>query len=109
MTRNELIFRLRSLEIQLLSPQMDAFIEKQDATVRERFVRLSVDLRVVILKLTTAQLASIADRLEDLSEELEAGIARLRAEIDSLNKAIKVIETLSEVVGFAARVVGLAL
>lgn len=107
MTRNELLFQLRSLELRLLDPKVDEFIKKQDETARSRFVALTFDLRIVIMKLTTAALNDIANRLDDLSDEIEAGIASLQKEIDDMKKAVAIINTLSNVVGLAARIVGL--
>ncbi len=43
------------------------------------------DLRIVIMKLTTAHLSTIANRLEDLSDELGAGITNLKKEIARLD------------------------
>lgn len=109
MTRDELLFQLRSLEIQLLSPEIVDFVKAQNEPTRKKFVALSFDLRVINMKLTTAMLAEIADRLEDLSDEIQDGIDNLKKEIDKTEKTVKIINTLSTVVGFAARIIGLVI
>ncbi len=109
MTRNELLFQLRSLEIRLLDPKVDEFVKKQDEITRARFVALTFDLRIIIMKLTTAQLSDIAARLDDLSDEIESGISNLQGTIDKLKNVVEVINAISTVVGFAARIVGLVL
>lgn len=107
MTRNELLFQLRTLEIRLLDPKVDEFIRKQDETTRARFVALTFDLRIIIMKLTTVELSQIAARLDDLSDEIESGINSLQGTIDKLKNAVEIINAISTVVGFAARIVGL--
>jgi DNA-binding MarR family transcriptional regulator len=109
MTREDLLFQLRSLEIQLLDPELVTFIRQQDEAQRHRFVRLTTDLRIIITKLTTAQLAAIADRLDDLSDEIEAGIAGVQGAIDRLDNTKQIIDTLSSVIGLGARIIGLIL
>lgn len=109
MTRDDLLFQLRSLEIQLLSPETVDFIKAQDEPTRKKFVALSFDLRVIIMKLTTAILSEIANRLEDLSKEIQDGIDNLEKEIKKTQKTVKIVNTLSTVVGFAARIVGLVI
>ncbi len=109
MTREELIFQFRALELQLMTPEVDEFVKAQDLAFRQQFVSLTFDLRVVIMKLTTAQFGDIADRLDALAPQLQDGITKLKEEIKSLKTVTKIIGTLSTVVGLAARIVGLVL
>ncbi len=109
MTREQLLFQLRNLELQLLRPEVDDFLKTQTEAYRQKFVALSFDLRIIIMKLTTSQLSDIADRLEDLSDEIQEGIDALKGDIATLDKTVKIINIFSSVVGFAARIVGLAL
>lgn len=109
MTKEDLLFQLRSLELQLLDPRLVSFIRKQDETQRSRFVKLTTDLRIIITKLTSAQLSAIADRLDDLSDEIEAGIEELQGTLERMDNTIQIINTLSNIIGFGARIVGLAL
>lgn len=109
MTRDELLYKLRGLETRLLDPDVDAWVDQQSPDDRKKFVALSLDLHLAITKLTTAQLSDIADRLDHLSADLKTGIASLQGHLDNLAKTVKVIDTLSTVVGYAARIVGLAM
>lgn len=109
MTRNELLFRLRALELRLLSPNVDEFVRTQDEPTQARFFSLMLDLRIIITRLTTVGLAEIAAKLDDLSDELQAGIDSLQNEIDQQQKTIDLINAFSSVVGYAARIVSLGL
>lgn len=109
MTRDEFLFHLRSLEIRLLSPEVNAWLAKQNDATKQKFVNLTFDLRLAIMKLTSAQLSDIASRLESLEGDIKKGIDGLQKSIDNLKKTVDLINTLSTVVGYAARVVGLVL
>jgi hypothetical protein len=108
MTRDELLFQLRSTELSLHTPEVDQFMQGQDAATRQRFVSLAFELHSLIRKLEQAQLAQIADKLDQLSGELEAGISDLQGTIDGISDATAVLGTLSTVLGLVARVVGFA-
>jgi hypothetical protein len=63
---------------------------------------------MLIMKLEQAQLSDIADKLDQLSGDLQSGISNLQGTIDGINDATAVISTLSTVLGLVARVVGFA-
>ena len=105
MTRDELLYQLRTLELQLLDHKVDEFMKEQDEKTRQRFVAAALELRILVTRLTTAKLSDIADKLEDLSEELEEGITKLKKTIKELKKAVEIINLVTDVLGYVARVV----
>jgi biopolymer transport protein ExbB/TolQ len=107
MTRDELLSQLRSLEVRLRSAEVQDFFSTQDQKVRDNFVDLRLQLSQRIDQLANAQLQDIADRLDQLSPDLEAGIQSVQQTLDRLDKAIAIINTISSVLGLVGRVVAI--
>src|SRR5713101_5261460 len=108
MTRDELLFQLRSTELSLHTADVDQFMQGQNAATRQRFVSLAFEFRTLITQLENAQLSQIADKLDQLSGDLQSGISALQATNTAIDNATAVITTLSTVLGLVARVVGFA-
>ena len=107
MTRDELLGSLRAIELRLSTSEVNSFFREQDEATRERFVKLSLDISIIVSKLTTAQLNEIADRLDELSPALKEGILNLQTRIIQLNNAVAILNTLSNVLGVVAGLAGL--
>jgi hypothetical protein len=58
-------------------------------------------------KIENAELADIAAQLDQLSPELNAGIAQVKQELMSVDNAIAIVNTASTVLGLAGRVAAL--
>ena len=107
MTKNELLTELRAFETKLRSAEMQSFFASKKQETRDRFVSLRGEVSVAINKLSNAQLQEIANKLDELSGDLEAGIANLKDKIEKLNNATIVLNKLSTVLGLVARIVAL--
>lgn len=108
MTHDELLEALRKLEISLRSAKTQDFFMGQSQDIRNRFVSFRQEITVLVGRLTNAQLARIADKLAELSDDLNTGINDLQGKISVLNDAVAFLNTLGTVVGLAARIVLLA-
>ena len=108
MTIDELLTGLRDLEVKLRSARVQNFISQQSEDVRTRFVSFVQEVSFLVGKLTNAQLAAIADKLDELSDDLRAGIDDLQGKLDAVNNVVAILNTLGTVVGLAARIAALA-
>lgn len=108
MTRDELLFHLRDLDLNLRSARVQFFFQNQPPPIRDRFVSFRQEVTVLEGKLTNAQLASIAGKLDELSGDLTAGINNLQGALMALTNTIAILNTLATVVGLAARIAVLA-
>ena len=109
MTSDELLNHLRDIDLRLYSARVQLFLHSLPLDVQKRLVSYREEISLLEGKLSNAQLAVIAGKLEELSEDLKAGISNLQREIDKLNNAIAIIDTISSVLGLVARVVSLGL
>jgi len=78
MTLDELLNELRAIERTLRSAEVQNSFQTQPEDVRNRFVSYRQEISFLVGKLTNAQLSEIADKLEELSDDLNAGITSLR-------------------------------
>jgi hypothetical protein len=107
MTLDELLNSLHRLELRLRSAEVQNFFRGQPQTVRDRFVSSLQEVSFLSGKLTNAQLRAIADKLDELSDDLKAGINDLQGKVGTLNNAVVILDTLGTVVGLVARVAAL--
>jgi|SRR5215813_4705853 len=105
MTKTELLKDLRATEIRQRSSEVQGFFQSQSQATRDRFVSLRNELSQQIARLSNAQLQDIADKLDELSEDLQAGIGDLQSQLDRLNNAISILNTFSTVLGLIGRVI----
>jgi hypothetical protein len=108
MTLVELLTSLRNIETKLRSAEVQAFFGNQTQTIRDRFISFRQEVSFLVGKLTNAQLAAIAAKLNELSDDLNTGISDLQGKIDALNNAVAILNTLGTLLGLAARIAALA-
>lgn len=107
MTNNELLAELRALENTLRSAEMQTLFATEQQETRDRFVAIRGELSVAINKLSNARLQDAADKLDELSGELEAGIKNIQSKIGNLNNSIAILNTVSTALGLVARVIAI--
>ena len=108
MTLEELLTSLQGLETGLRSAEVQGFFEKQPENIRKRFVSFRQEVSFLVGKLTNAQLSRIAQKLEELSDDLSAGIGELQGKIDALNNAVVILNDLAALLGLVARIAAIA-
>lgn len=104
MTLDNLLKDLLKVESRLYSADIQEFFEKQSVEIRNHFVSFRQEVAVLVGKLTNAQLTSIAQKLEELSDDLNAAISTLQSKSDELNSTIAILNALGVVLGLAARI-----
>lgn len=105
MTRRQLINRLQSLELDLRSARIERFFGRQSPEIRRHFVSQRDEIAMLLEWLRDLELEEIADKLDELSPQIEKGLRELRESIEALDTAIDVINGLTQFLGFVARVV----
>lgn len=109
MKPEEFLTTLRSLRSKLFSAQVqNHFLAETDQEIRERFVSLRQEVTILVDRLEIGQLHAIANKLDELADDFEAGISNLQGKLDKLDKAIAILDTLSTVLGVTARIVAFA-
>jgi hypothetical protein len=108
MTQDELLSSLRDFDTALNSAEVQTFFAAQDPQVKSQFVALRLKVSERVAQLGNAQLQSISQSLDQLSGDLSAGISNAQAELDHLDRAIGIINTISSVVGLVGRVLAIA-
>jgi ABC-type transporter Mla subunit MlaD len=104
MTPEEVLNTFRDLEKHLHSAKLQVFFQKQSEEIRDRFVSLRQEVTVFVGELTIEQLTNIADKLDELSDDLNAGITNLQGEIDSLNDADETLKALDVVLRLTTQI-----
>ncbi len=104
MSLQELLNSLRELQTLLFSPSVQAFFESQPAEERKKFVAFRQEISLLVGKLTNAQLSQIADQLDLLSTDLQAGLKKMKNDLAQLSNAVSILNTLSSVLGLVARI-----
>jgi uncharacterized phage infection (PIP) family protein YhgE len=107
MTIEELLDELHSIESALRTPEVQLFVREQDEKTRKRFVTQLNKISTLINRLENDQLKEVAGKLDELNDDLTAGIENIKKRIKELNDAIAVINTISKFLGVAAKVVAL--
>jgi hypothetical protein len=102
--KDDLLQNLRNLETALRSEEVENLVAQEDQDTRQKFVAVRERVAVVVGKLENAQLADIADQLDRLSPQLNAGIANMKHALSSIENAIAIVNTASTVLSLAARV-----
>jgi hypothetical protein len=105
--KDDLLQNLRDLESALRSDEVENLMAQQDEVTRQRFVALREQVGIVVGKLENAQLADIADQLDRLSPQLNAGIANLKRALTSIDDAMAIVNTASTVLTLATNVAAL--
>lgn len=104
MTSDELLGSLRAIELRLSTSEVNSFFREQDEVTRQQFVHLSLQISIAVSRVTTAQFNEIADNLDRLTPELNAGITSLQSSILQLNDAIAIVTTLTQVLDLVGKV-----
>jgi uncharacterized phage infection (PIP) family protein YhgE len=105
--KDDLLQELRDLETALGTAEVENLVAQEDEPTRRKFVALREQVTVTVGALENAQLADIAARLDQLSPDLNTGIAQLKKELKSVASAIAIINAASGVLGLAGRVAAL--
>jgi hypothetical protein len=103
MTQEELLRQLRAIERRVRSAEVDTFFQGKSQASRDRFVSLRNELSHQIARLSNAQLQNIAGKLDELSEDLEAGVENLGEKLRRLERTIAILNTFSAVLGLVGR------
>jgi hypothetical protein len=105
--KDDLLQELRDLEMALGTAEVENLVAQEDELTRKKFVALREQVTVAVGTLENAQLADIAARLDQLSPELNVGIAQMKKALISGESAIAIINAASGVLGLAGRVAAL--
>ncbi len=105
MSREELLAHLRAIELQLRSAEVQLFFRDKSEEEREQLVTLRNEISQQISQLANAQFQHVADKLNELSPDLNDGINNLQGELNTLEDAIAILNTISNILGLVGRVI----
>jgi gas vesicle protein len=108
MTQEELLRQLRAIERRVRSTEVNTFFQGKSQASRDRFASLRNELSQQIAKLANAQLKNIAEKLDDLSKDLEAGVENLDDKLRRLEKTVAILNTFTAVLGLVGRLLAFA-
>ena len=103
--RDDLIQKLRDLETSLGTAEMENLMAQADEVTRKKFIAQREQVTITLGKLDNALLADIANQLDQLAPQLNAGITNMQQALAAINNAIAIVNTVSTVLSLAARVV----
>ena len=104
MTKTDLLQEMRSIETHLRSIEVQKFFKSETQHTRDRFASQLNEISQQVAKLSNDQIAEIANRLDELSVEIEVGIENLQEELNKLENAITILNTISNVLSLVGRV-----
>lgn len=107
MTKGELLVELRIVETKLRSAEVQTFYRNQPQGTRDRFVWLRNEISLAINRLSNTEIAEIAAKLNELSDDLEVGTTDLKKKIEDMDDAVAILNTTATVFGLVARVLAL--
>ena len=103
--RDEIVDKLRNLEIALNSSKIQTLIENEkDSDIKAAFLRERTDIIVARVKLETAILERISLRLKQLEPDIKTGIKDLENEVKKLKNTIDFLSIINRVTGLLAKV-----
>ena len=103
--RDEIVDKLRNLEIALNSSKIQTLIENEkDPDLKEAFVREKTDIIVARVKLENAILERISVRLKQLEPDIKTCIKDLENEVKKLKNTIDFLSIINRVTGLLAKV-----
>jgi biopolymer transport protein ExbB/TolQ len=108
MTKEELLTKLRNIDSSLHSAEVQTLFAAQNQQVKDEFVALRLSVAQKVAQLGNAQLQNIAGELETLSGDLKSGIDDVQTQLNRLDQAIAIINTVSSVLGLVGRVLAFA-
>jgi hypothetical protein len=108
MNKDELLDGVRKLEISLYADEFRDWVKTQSDADKETIGTLRTKVISYRSGLETNQLKALADKLDELSPELNQGLAGLRETIKAMNDFAVFLKVLDDVVGLVSRIVGLA-
>jgi hypothetical protein len=106
MTKTELLSNLRQMETILRSSSVQTFFKQQDPQTRARFASLMNNLSVAVNRISNEQMQMLADRLDELNDDLIAGIENVEEKLHDLDDAVAIMNTVSTVLSLVSRLVG---
>jgi hypothetical protein len=108
MSRDDLLAELRAVEARLRSGEVQAAFQERPAGERRRLVTARAELSLLVARLTTAELESVAAKLDELDKELRTGIAGVNGRLARIDRPAAALNVLARLLGVLARVVVLA-
>lgn len=103
--RDEIVDKLRNLEIALNSSKIQTLIDNEkDFAIKAAFLRERTDIIVARVKLENAILERISLRLKQLESDIKAGIKDLENEVKKLKSTIDFLSIINRVTGLLAKV-----
>lgn len=111
MTKKELVALVNNLEFKLYSYkfQGEIGIAGKSNAEKEKFIALQHEITSLRIHLATRDLEIIADELKELSPALETGTKEMEKELEEMKDFIRIIDTVSNVIGLVGKVVKLAI
>ncbi len=104
MTNKEFLDCIKKLESLLFSIKFSEWLKTQTKENRNIMVQFRTEVSDYLDRSENNQLRAIADKLEKLSPELDAGITKLEDEIKKMNDFIVAVNTTERIIGLIARI-----
>jgi hypothetical protein len=108
MSKDELLDKARELEFDLYDPEFRKWVKAQSEPNKAKIGSLRTEVISYRSGLETNQLKVLANKLEELSPELDQGLADLQKEMKNMKDFITFLKILSSVLGLVSRIVTLA-
>jgi uncharacterized protein YPO0396 len=99
------ISKLRAIELKLISLEVDKFVKNQSLEYRQDFDKKRKEVSSRLKQLEDKDFEEILDRLESLKPEYKKAFDDLDREIESLNNAVKIVNSINAVTRVLAKVV----
>jgi|WetSurMetagenome_2_1015567.scaffolds.fasta_scaffold112190_2 hypothetical protein len=108
MTSDDVLAELRELETRLRSARVQAAYRERPETERRRLAAARTELSLLLERLTTARIESVAAGLHELDGELKAATAAVRSRIEKVDRPAAALNAVARLLGVLARLVVLA-
>lgn len=105
MNESEFLDLVRELELELFSREFNRWVRTLSDEDKKKIRVLRTEVSIYRSQLETNQLKVLADKLEELTPDLAAGMKDLQKELDEMNDFIKTVEFLGRVLGVVSRIV----
>jgi hypothetical protein len=108
MDKDELLDRVRKLEFNLYTSEFRDWLKTQSDADKKKIGTLRTEVVNYRSGLETNQLRALADKLDELSPELNQGLVDLQETIKAMKDFAAFLKVLGDVLGLVSRIVALA-